>query len=77
MTEVLCRSCGRPIIGCAETAYSDGWVHASDNRERCTEGTGGLRGPHRGQFACPDYPPLARCRWCGEWLMSGSACGVC
>lgn len=40
-----CRTCGRAILGCAETKYGGGWVHAHNNAERCPA-------PHRA-FAQP------------------------
>ena len=40
-----CRTCGRPIIGCAQTRHGGGWVHARTNAERCAP-------PHR-TFAAP------------------------
>lgn len=30
-----CRHCDRLIVGCAETKYGYGWVHAATNREAC------------------------------------------
>lgn len=40
-----CRTCGRPIVGCAVTKHGHGWVHAHNNAERCPA-------PHRA-FAEP------------------------
>lgn len=34
----VCRHCGQPIVGVAETKYGKGWVHQRTNRERCAEG---------------------------------------
>lgn len=30
-----CRTCGKPIVGCAETKFGGGWVHVRSNAERC------------------------------------------
>lgn len=30
-----CRTCGRPIVGCAETRHGLGWVHQRTNQEAC------------------------------------------
>jgi hypothetical protein len=40
-----CRTCGRPIVGCAVTKHGGGWVHLRTNAERCPA-------PHRA-FAQP------------------------
>lgn len=40
-----CRTCGRPIHGCATTKFGGGWVHTHNNAERCPA-------PHRA-FAEP------------------------
>lgn len=35
-----CRTCGKPIVGCAITRHGGGWVHSRTNAERCAP-------PHR------------------------------
>ena len=35
-----CRTCGKPIVGCAQTKHGGGWVHQRTNAERCAP-------PHR------------------------------
>ena len=30
-----CRTCGRPIVGCAVTKHGGGWTHVHNNAERC------------------------------------------
>ena len=40
-----CKTCGRPIVGCAVTKHGGGWVHLRTNAERCPA-------PHRA-FAQP------------------------
>lgn len=42
---IRCVTCGKPIVGCANTRHGGGWVHARTNAERCAP-------PHR-SFAQP------------------------
>lgn len=46
-----CRTCGRPIVGCAVTRHGGGWVHAHNNAERCSA-------PHRAFAAPPSLEDL-------------------
>ncbi|MFI0434013.1 MAG: hypothetical protein ACH36H_12845 [Candidatus Nanopelagicales bacterium] len=46
-----CRTCGRPIVGCAVTKHGGGWVHLRTNAERCPA-------PHRAFAAPPSLEDL-------------------